>query len=368
MSDEMVNETVNKEETVIDHIPSKNIVCTKCGATISETDVFCPKCGTPVALPSEKRFCAKCGAELLEGQDFCPKCGQKAGAHVEQNKGGGGIGKKILIPIITCAVVFIIVVSAVLILNSSSVTSITLDKKTMSLVVDESGYVSYKIIPETEQGKKVKWETSNSGVAQVDADGKILAVGEGECTVSVSRKKKSDTITIKVLNKFEGNILKSQYKEAYEMAETDDQKLRVIAENAVAVESAYAVSLLKDRSSFVLNDAYYDAENENIVLQLSGKNGFGARVSSYWLFSKNKKSNEWEFFCSVSELAKEEYKSYDDDDDKLEKLAKNMGRDIIEDSMDKGYKLDKEAVARINSLFEQDKLDEIELIEIGQDA
>lgn len=363
----MVNDTENKEDAVIEQYSNKNIVCTKCGATISETDVFCPKCGAPVALPGEKRFCAKCGAELLDGQDFCPKCGQKAGAPVVHDKSGTGISHKIIIPIIACAVIFVMVVSAVLIFNSSSVTNITLDKKTMSLVIDESGYVSYKIIPETEQGKKVKWETSDSAVAQVDADGKILAVGEGECTVSVSRKKKADTITIKVLNKFEGNMLKSQYKDAYEMAETDEQKLRVIAENVVAVESAYAVSLLKDRSSFVLNDAYYDEENKNIVLQLSGKNGFGARVSSYWLFSKNK-NNEWEYFCSVSDLAKEEYKSYDDDDDKLEKLAKNMGREIIEKSMDKGYKLDKEAVARINSLFEQDKLDEIELIEEKQDA
>lgn len=57
-------------------------VCSSCGATLGDGQMFCPKCGTPKEEP-RKNICSKCGAELDEGQDFCPKCGHKAGLAVE---------------------------------------------------------------------------------------------------------------------------------------------------------------------------------------------------------------------------------------------------------------------------------------------
>lgn len=59
-------------------------VCPKCGATLGDGQMFCPKCGTPKG-GVKSNVCGKCGAELQEGQEFCPKCGQKAGLIVDTN-------------------------------------------------------------------------------------------------------------------------------------------------------------------------------------------------------------------------------------------------------------------------------------------
>ena len=52
------------------------MVCTECGAHVSEADQFCPKCGVRVI---KKKRCPDCGT-LLQGNDkFCPKCGRVMG-------------------------------------------------------------------------------------------------------------------------------------------------------------------------------------------------------------------------------------------------------------------------------------------------
>ena len=48
------------------------MICTKCGARIMDTDLFCPKCGAKAI--KEKR-CPECGVLLREGTNFCHKCG-----------------------------------------------------------------------------------------------------------------------------------------------------------------------------------------------------------------------------------------------------------------------------------------------------
>jgi hypothetical protein len=58
--------------------------CTKCGATLTESDVFCPNCGTrrdsPHPKNSEPRFCTHCGGALEPGLTFCTKCGARVEA------------------------------------------------------------------------------------------------------------------------------------------------------------------------------------------------------------------------------------------------------------------------------------------------
>jgi len=48
------------------------ITCSKCGATISAKDKFCPECGTPL-----NKKCPKCVTMLKAGAKFCPECGEK---------------------------------------------------------------------------------------------------------------------------------------------------------------------------------------------------------------------------------------------------------------------------------------------------
>ena len=57
-------------------------VCSNCGATLGDGQMFCPECGTPI-VKVKKNVCGKCRAELQDGQKFCPKCGQKVGFVVD---------------------------------------------------------------------------------------------------------------------------------------------------------------------------------------------------------------------------------------------------------------------------------------------
>ena len=51
--------------------------CTKCGATISEADVFCPNCGAKTEQASAPgTFCPDCGTEIFDADAFCPTCGR----------------------------------------------------------------------------------------------------------------------------------------------------------------------------------------------------------------------------------------------------------------------------------------------------
>jgi len=61
--------------------PSKGeMVCAKCGASVSSSDAFCSECGAKV-LKQQKNggiFCPGCGAKIKKSDKFCPECGAKA--------------------------------------------------------------------------------------------------------------------------------------------------------------------------------------------------------------------------------------------------------------------------------------------------
>ena len=163
---------------------------------------------------------------------------------------------------------------------------------------------------------------------------------------------------------------RGNYAKAYEKA-SEEEKLAVKGESVAAECSAFAVDNLKDPSSFKLREVYYsESTNDDgefsgqIVLYISGANSYGASVSSYWLFTWDDDDNEWSYFCSVADLEQEEYSDYDDEDEHLEKWIDNFGRMVIENVMTRSIKLDKDAVKRINTLFEKDMLDDVEAISI----
>lgn len=279
-------------------------VCPNCGATLGDGQAFCPKCGTPKG-GVKKNVCGKCGAELQEGQEFCPKCGQKAGLAVDAG-----------------------VSSAISQFNAGvNKTNEAKKKKPMKLLVAAVAVLAVII-------------------AAVSLAPKIFVSVEDLCA--------------------EGN-----YAKAYEKA-SEDEKLEIRAENAAAVQSAFSADNLKDPNSFSLRDAYYKegvsddgSTNKQLVLYISGANSYGANVSSYWLYTWDDDDKEWSYFASVSDLEEEEYSKYDDEDEKLEKLLNNIARTSIENTMDDGIKLSKDAIKRINNMFENDILDDVELIEVN---
>lgn len=81
------------------------------------------------------------------------------------------------------------------------VNDVTLDKTTMDLFVDNGGTLTAKIQPDNASNKTVDWTTSNAGVATVDANGKVTAVGAGKATITAtaadgSEKKAACEVTV----------------------------------------------------------------------------------------------------------------------------------------------------------------------------
>ena len=75
----------------------------------------------------------------------------------------------------------------------------------------------------------------------------------------------------------------------------DGEKLDVIMENNVAVCCALAIDSLKDSKSFDLREAWYSAEDGNVVLRIGANNSYGNTVVNYWLFIYSHEDDEWEW-------------------------------------------------------------------------
>ena len=72
-----------------------DMTCERCGASVSESDAFCTKCGMRrnrgPRSAGPPRFCTKCGSPLGEAK-FCTKCGAPAGLAVTVNEVGSKAG------------------------------------------------------------------------------------------------------------------------------------------------------------------------------------------------------------------------------------------------------------------------------------
>ena len=66
------------------------------------------------------------------------------------------------------------------------VSSVALDKATMSLTAGASGQLTAEIAPSTAVNKNVTWSSSNSSVATVSSSGAVTAVAEGTATITVT--------------------------------------------------------------------------------------------------------------------------------------------------------------------------------------
>lgn len=159
----------------------------------------------------------------------------------------------------------------------------------------------------------------------------------------------------------EDYMSKGDYQKAYEIANTDEEKNEVKAENLAAVISADIIDdYLKDPSSFVLRDVYF-CDESSIALKVNANNSFGASVSAYWVYTWSDDDQKWKYGDSVSDLTKEEHTKYNSDD-YYEIELDNAARDLINLDIEIGTKLSKDAIERINSMFEEDTLDDVELL------
>lgn len=82
------------------------------------------------------------------------------------------------------------------------VSSITLSETEKVLMMGSSPYeLHYTIQPMSAQGATVLWKSSNSGIASVDANGRVTPVSVGEATITVTAKGASAQCKITVIEK-----------------------------------------------------------------------------------------------------------------------------------------------------------------------
>ena len=109
-------------------------------------------------------------------------------------------------------------------LDYISVRGVTLNKNELSLNVGESFTLQAAVKPDNATNKDVLWASSDSNVASVDENGKVIAHKEGVATITVSSKEgnKQDECLVQVTNKIQDNILVNKIV----LSENDFQMLK----------------------------------------------------------------------------------------------------------------------------------------------
>ena len=152
---------------------------------------------------------------------------------------------------------------------------------------------------------------------------------------------------------------KGDYQAAYDKA-TGSEKDKVLGENAIAYVSQMASEVLKDPNSFSLRKGYYypfiNSEGKlggYAVIYSSGTNSYGNTVSDYMAYTWSSSEQKWNYWGSCTTYVTS---SSDDWEDTLVKI-------IVEAAIEKGTEISRDSVNNINTLFEEGKLDEVELID-----
>jgi len=88
------------------------------------------------------------------------------------------------------------------VINEIKVTSITLDKDTLTLFVDESATLVATVLPINAANKTVTWTSSDPTVVTVRFDGVIKALKQGTATITVTTKDGGMTATCSVTARY----------------------------------------------------------------------------------------------------------------------------------------------------------------------
>ena len=140
------------------------------------------------------------------------------------------------------------------------------------------------------------------------------------------------------------------YQKAYSVANNEDKK-KVYLEDIIFKMCKEVRSTYKDPSSFELREVYYNDIIGSVALKTGGKNSYGGIVFSYQLFLYNEDSGVFKYSGSESSLEDEKTYSWDDSDEKLEKLYSNMTKKAISLCIGEDFRIDDDIIDDINLVF-----------------
>ncbi len=276
------------------------------------------------------RFCEGCGASIEPGQAFCASCGRAIASSTapaaspasssEEPKQKLKVNPKILVPVVVAVIA--VVLAAIFIVPEVLATPDDLFEKGRY----EDAY------NRSEDGDKD---------AMID---RIIGAGESELAYGLVPDDKKDATLVKI-------VAAGDFEAAYSLA-PEDRKRDILIANLVAVKSAEVAEGLKDPDSFCLVDGVFDSGENRLVLEVSGANSYGGRVSNFYVYSYSEKSGEYIKDGYVADLEDEKiYRYADTYTEKLEKATNNLTRSKIREAITNGDFLDDPLVGAINDLF-----------------
>ena len=137
-------------------------------------------------------------------------------------------------------------------------------------------------------------------------------------------------IASKVFVSTEEILNEGDYEKAYKKAKKSEKE-NILEENLMVTLCAEAKENFKNEDSLKLREAYFDKDTHRIVLRIQGTNTYGGEVNSYWFYTFSEKDNKYSCVTSISDFEEEEIDSWDDADDKLEKIIDNAARKRIKE-------------------------------------
>lgn len=169
-------------------------------------------------------------------------------------------------------------------------------------------------------------------------------------------------IIINISKSVDDYLVVGNYEKAFSVAK-GEEKHDVLLENIIAFLAKDIPDSLKDPSSFSLRDAWYDSEKQSIVLSVNGANSYGASISNYWYYTYDEDDEEYSLFLTLSDLDEEKIYSWDDTEERLEKILENITRkEVLRIIEDDSRKVDKDIVKNINNLFDEGLLENVTLL------
>ena len=164
------------------------------------------------------------------------------------------------------------------------VESVSLDKESLSMEPGETAVLVATIVPENATNKKVKWESSDSGVASVDENGIVTAVKAGFATIKVTTEDGGKTaecaVTVKVNYSNVKDLSSSATANCYIVSAAGDYKFKTVKGNtSTSVASVAEAEVLWE--TFGTSTApnvgdlisSVDYENDYILFRYTGAKG-----------------------------------------------------------------------------------------------
>ncbi len=187
------------------------------------TEKKCPICKNPINAGDEDVVCPSCSVTYHKNcwdknggcSTYGCSCNHEPPKTVNYADSAdlGGLSPKsdnptvqrrnnrISTPVIVLIILLMVILIVLLIffLVPPKVKTITLSESDITLEKDDTENVSYTITPGRAEGRvNITWESTDPGVATVDNNGNINAVGRGSCTISANADDISSYVQVTV--------------------------------------------------------------------------------------------------------------------------------------------------------------------------